>query len=55
VARRVQVDAHVILGLVVGQRRTGRDGVLAGHRQVLDRDIQVVVVDRHLRLTSSRP
>jgi hypothetical protein len=54
VARRVQVDAHVILGLVVGQRRTGRDGVLAGHRQVLDRDIQVVV-DRHLRLTSSRP
>jgi hypothetical protein len=52
VARRVQVDAHVILGLVVGQRRTGRDGVLAGHRQVLDRDIQV---DRHLRLTSSRP
>jgi hypothetical protein len=41
VTGRVEVHAHVVLGLVVGQYRPGRDGVLPGGGQVPDLDVQV--------------
>ncbi len=39
-AGRVEVDPDVVLRLVVGERRAGRDRVRVGHLQILDLNVQ---------------
>ena len=49
-ARRVQVDPYVLLGLVAGQHRPGLERMLASCGQVLDGNVQV-----HGHLLVARP
>jgi len=49
-ARRVEVDADVLLGLIAGQGCPVGDGVLACGCQILDGDIKM-----HLHLLIARP